>query len=153
MTTTCAKCTARCRYSNCSTIPTSSSSTRSPDQLLFREQDLTFADSFLPQSFYYVCWAYYAVCICGAIKRSSVRPSVRPSVRMSRRSPAAARLAGLLLRSGAGSRYRSIAAAAVRHAARVNFSPTVSRSVILVLQFTIKRYRDPSVCLSRGAAA
>jgi len=74
----------------------------------------------------------------------SVRLSVCPVDRQQQR-----RLAGLLLRSSAGSRYRSIAAAAVRHAARVNFGPTVSRSVILVLQFTIKRYRD----LSRGAAA
>jgi len=42
------------------------------------------------------------------------------------------RLAGLLLRSGTGSRYRSIAAAAVQHAGHVNFGPTVRRSNILV---------------------
>ena len=57
--------------------------------------------------------------------------SVRPSVRLSRRSTAVA--AGLLLRSGAGGAYRSLAAAAARHAGRVNFVPTITRSNILVL--------------------
>ena len=33
---------------------------------------------------------------------------------------------------GAGSRYRSITAAAARHAGRVNFGPTVRRSNLLV---------------------
>ena len=56
-----------------------------------------------------------------------VCPSVRPSVRLSvcpvdRQQQR--RLAGLLLRSGAASRYRSTAAAAGRHAGRVNFGPT-----------------------------
>ena len=40
--------------------------------------------------------------------------------------------AGLLLRSGARSRYRPIPAAAARHVGRVNFGPTLRRSNILV---------------------
>jgi len=40
------------------------------------------------------------------------------------------RPAGLLLRSGAGSKYRSIAAAAARHAGRVNVGPTIRRSSV-----------------------
>ena len=58
----------------------------------------------------------------------SVRPSVCPVDRQQQRRPA-----GLLLRSGAGSRYRSIAAAAARHADRVNSGPTVRGSNILVV--------------------
>jgi len=50
----------------------------------------------------------------------SVRLSVCPDDRQQQRRPA-----GLLLRSGAGSRYRSIVAAAARHVGRVNFDPTV----------------------------
>ena len=75
---------------------------------------------------------YYAIRIaCGSvIKRSSVHPSVRPSIcpvnRQQQRRPA-----GLLLRSGAGSRHRSIAAAVARHAGRANFGPTLRRSNIL----------------------
>jgi len=38
----------------------------------------------------------------------------------------------VLLRSGAGSRYRPIAAAAARHAGRVNVGPTARRSNELV---------------------
>ena len=60
------------------------------------------------------------------IKRSSVRPSAH----LSCRSTAAS--AGSLLRSGAGSRYRSIVTAAVRHAGRVNVGPTVRTSNILL---------------------
>ena len=41
----------------------------------------------------------------------------------------------MLLRTGAGSRYRSIAAAAARHAGRVNVGATVRRSNILVYVF------------------
>ena len=71
---------------------------------------------------------YYAVSrliVCG--KRHERCLSVRPSVRLSvcpvdRQQQR--RLAGLLLRSGAASRYRSTAAAAGRHAGRVNFGPT-----------------------------
>jgi len=59
---------------------------------------------------------------------SSVRPSVCPVDRQQQRRPA-----GLLLRSGAGSRYRSIAAAAARYAGRVKCGPTARRSDILVL--------------------
>jgi len=60
--------------------------------------------------------------------RLSVRPSVCHVGGQQRWRPA-----GLLLRSGAGSRYRSIAAAVVRHAGRVNSGPTVRRSNILGL--------------------
>jgi len=68
----------------------------------------------------------------GVIKRSSVRPSVGPVDQQQQRWPV-----GLLLKSVAGSRYRSVAAAAAaavaQHAGRVNFDPTVRRSNILVL--------------------
>jgi len=67
------------------------------------------------------------VCVVSVIKRLSFRPSVCPVDRQQQRRPA-----GLLLRSGAGSRYRSMAAAAVRLAGRVNFGPTVRRSSIIV---------------------
>ena len=69
----------------------------------------------------------------------------------------AGRPAGLLLRSGAGSRYRSIAAAAARHAGRVNFGPTVRRSNILTDFLPERHYASAgtshgpvsvSVCLS-----
>jgi len=51
------------------------------------------------------------------------RVSVCPVARhQQRRLPA-----GLLLTSGAGSRYRSIAGAAARRAGRVNVGPTVSK--------------------------
>ena len=39
----------------------------------------------------------------------------------------------MLLRSGADSRYRAIAAAAAQHAGRVNFRPTVSRFNLLAV--------------------
>ena len=67
--------------------------------------------------------AYYAVYV---IKWSSIRLSVRPSVCPVDRQQ---RPAGLLLRSGAGSRYRSIAAAAARH---VNFGPIVAAKYIRI---------------------
>jgi len=51
------------------------------------------------------------------------RVSVCPVARhQQRRLPA-----GLLLTSGAGSRYRSIAGAAARRAGRINVGPTVSK--------------------------
>ena len=52
-------------------------------------------------------------------RRLSVCPVAR---HQQRRLPA-----GLLLTSGAGSRYRSIAGAAARRAGRVNVGPTVSK--------------------------
>ena len=59
---------------------------------------------------------------------SSVRPSVCPVDRQQQRRPA-----GLLLSSGACSRYRSVAAAAAaRHTGRVNFGPTVWRRHVFV---------------------
>ena len=65
----------------------------------------------------YAVLAYHAVRTVHGERRKtaeclSVRPSVCPVDRQQRR-----RLAGLLLRSGAGSRYRSIAAAAAAAAA------------------------------------
>jgi len=73
--------------------------------------------------------ALYAVSVIKTVECPSVRLSAPPSVcsvdRQQQRRPA-----GLLLRSGAGSRYRSIAAAATRHAGCVNFGPTVRRSNI-----------------------
>ena len=61
-----------------------------------------------------------AIIIIIIIKR---RVSVCPVARhQQRRLPA-----GLLLTSGAGSRYRSIAGAAARRAGRVNVGPTVSK--------------------------
>jgi len=58
----------------------------------------------------------------------SVRLSVCPVDRQQQRRPT-----GLLLRSGAGSRHRSIAAAAARHAGRVNFGPTARRCTSFTL--------------------
>ena len=73
-----------------------------------------------------LCGVSYAVSIsCGKrhikVESPSVRPSVCPVDRQQQR-----RAAGLLLRSGAGSRYRSTAAACSRamSAVRVIFGPT-----------------------------
>ena len=66
-------------------------------------------------------------------------PSVRPSVCLSldpqRHQQQQQRPADLLLRSDAYSRYRLIAAAAARHAGRVNFGPTARRSSVLVMTY------------------
>jgi len=69
----------------------------------------------------------------------SVRPSVCPVDRQQQR-----RLAGLLLKSSAGSRYRLIAAAAVRNAGRVNFDPSVRRSIIFVTS-NPQQYKNKAV--------
>ena len=70
----------------------------------------------------------YAVRICG--KRHKTVECL--SVCLYRRLTAAAAAGGFAVEVGPGCRYRSTAAAAARHAGRVNFSPTVRRSNILV---------------------
>jgi len=65
-------------------------------------------------------------------------PSARPSVCLSPRSTAASAAAASGFAAEVGrlySRYRSIAAAAARHAGRVNFGPTARRSSVLVMTY------------------
>ena len=69
---------------------------------------------------------------CPSVRRR-VSSFVSPVDRQQQRRPA-----GLLLKSGAGSRYRVIAAATARRAGSVNFGPTVRKSNILV---TITHHR------------
>jgi len=73
----------------------------------------------------------------------SVRPSLSPMDRQQQRW-----LMGLLLRSGLGNGYRSTSAAATRHARRVNFGPTVSRSNILVMCLLLADRMHLLPCLS-----
>jgi len=79
---------------------------------------------------------YYAVrTVCGKRLKTVECLSVRLSACLFfRRSTEAAGPAGLLLRSGAGSRYRSIATASLRNAGSVNFCSTVRRSNMLVIK-------------------
>ena len=67
-------------------------------------------------------------CAVSVIKRLSVRLAVCPVrrfVRLSHRSTAARADGGFAAEVGRGSKCRPIAAAAARHAGRVNFGPTV----------------------------
>jgi len=78
---------------------------------------------------------YYAVrIVCNKRHKTVECPSVRPCVRLSVPSidSMQQRSAGLLLRSPAAHRYRSIAADVARHAGRVTSGPTARRSSILV---------------------